>query len=194
METLITEMSAAQRAALDIYLDVDHDYAPPSFSVISERLTQAGFTASKSTVQRWSKEFKFETHLNRHVNALVLSDKDDYERLEKEAGAENLKKTLMTLEENAELLHGSHGVLKLLVSQISVKAKANKPITDKDAKLMLQLYSITSAREDRLHDRQAGLDAVDKITKAELLKQFAGTNINLEKMADDEVTDVEVEE
>lgn len=189
---LITQMSEAQIAALELYLEVDEEYKPPAFSVISERLQKKGFKGSKSTVQRWSKECDFETYLNRHVNALILADKDDYERLEKEAGKENLKKTLMTLEENAELLHGSHAVLKILVEQIMTRANAGRSITKDDAKLMIQLYNITSAREDRLHDRQAALDGVDKITKAELLKQFASTGIDLEQISN--TIDVEVEE
>jgi len=191
---LITEMSEAQRKALEIYLDVDAAYNPPTFKELSYRLIAAGFSGSDSTVQRWSKMCDFESHLNRHINALMLASKEDYENLEKEAGAENLKKTLMTLEENAELLHGSHGVLKMLVEQIEKRAESGKPITKDDAKLMIQLYNITSSREDRLHDRQAGLDAVDKITKSELLKQFAGTSIDLEQLSQANTIDVEIEE
>jgi len=190
---LITEMTEAQRAALEIYLDVDDDYQPPSFASISEQLAKRGLKGSKSTVQRWSKEFDFENHLNRHVNALVLADKEDYENLEREAGAENLKRTLMTLEENAELLHGSHNILKLLIGQITKRAEAGKFITKDDAKLMIQLYNITSAREDRLHDRQAGLDAVDKITKSDLLTQFSQVGIDIEEISNNTI-DVEVEE
>lgn len=189
---LLTKMSGAQQKALEFYLEVDEEYKPPSFSDISQRLIAAGYSGSKSTVQRWSKECNFEHHLNRHVNALMLSDKNDYDRLEKEAGAENLKRTLMTLEENAELLHGSHAVLKLLVDQIMERAAGGRAITKDDAKLMIQLYNITSAREDRLHDRQAGLDAVDKITKTELLKQFASVDVDIEELA--ETIDVDIED
>jgi len=194
---LLTEFSEAQKKALELYLEVDEEYRPPSFTHIAKKLNELGYVGSSSSVQRWSKICDFESYLNRHVNALVLADKEDYKKLEKEAGAENLKKTLMTLEENAELLHGSHGVLKLLVEQIEARAKSGKAISKDDAKLMIQLYNITSTREDRLHDRQAGLDAVDKITKADLLKKFASTGIEFESsqesQSDEEFTDVEIE-
>jgi len=146
---LLTKMSEAQKEALELYLQVDDEYNPPSFNSISIMLQKKGFKGSKSTVQRWSKECDFETHLNRHINALMLADKENYENLEKEAGSENLKKTLMTLEENAELLHGSHAVLKMLVQQITDRAKDGRSISKDDAKLMIQLYNITSAREER---------------------------------------------
>lgn len=192
---LLTEMTEAQRAALEIYLEVDADYKAPPFSVIAERLNERGFASSKSSVQRWSKECDFEDYLERHINALVLADEEKNRELLDAAGAENLKKTLMTLEENAELLHGSHGVLKLLVEQVSGRARAGRHISKDDAKLMIQLYNITSAREDRLHDRQAALGAIDKLTKAELLKQFAGTSVDIEALAkDEEFTDLEIED
>lgn len=191
---LITEFTEAQKAALDIYLDVDAEYKPPSFTLMSQILLTKGHSVSSSTLQRWSKKLDFETHLNRHINALTLASKEDYENLEKEAGAKNLKKTLMTLEENAELLHGSHSVLVLLVQQILDRQKKGFPISKDDAKLMIQLYNITSAREDRLHDRQANLDAVDKITKTELLKQFASTGIDIEALSNENSIEVEIEE
>lgn len=190
---LITEMTPAQEKALEIYLDVDVDYNPPTFKELSKRVIEAGFSGSDSTVQRWSKICDFESHLNRHINALTLASKEDYENLEKEAGAENLKKTLTTLEENAELLHGSYEILKMLVSQITKKAQSGRPITKDDAKLMIQLYNITSSRDDKLLDRQANLSAIDKITKSELLKQFAGTDIDLEQLSHDNTIDVEIE-
>lgn len=191
----LTEMNEAQRAALKIYLDVDSDYKAPSFSVIAESLAEEGIKSSSSSVQRWSKECDFEAYLERHINALIIADEERNRELQELAGEENLKKTLMTLEENAELLHGSHEILKLLIKQISNKAKAKKDISKDDAKLMIQLYNITSAREDRLHDRQAGLDAVDKITKTDLLKQFAGTGVDIEQLSkSQEFTDVEIED
>lgn len=191
---LITDMNEAQTKALGLYLEVDSDYNPPSYELIAQLLLASGFSGSSSTVQRWAKKFDFEHHLNRHINALVLADKNNYESLENEAGAENLKRTLMTLEENAELLHGSHQILLSLVAQIQEKVKNKIPLSKDDSKIMLQLYSVTSAREDRLHDRQAGLDAVDRITKTDLLKSFALSGIDLEKLNDGVVVDLEIED
>ena len=189
-----TEFTDAQKKALELYLHVDSDYKAPSFVQLSVDMVNAGFSASSSTLQRWAKSCDFEAYLEQHINALVASDEEKSKALQAAAGEMNYKKTLMTLEENAELLHGSHAVLKLLVEQISFRAKSGRAITKDDAKLMIQLYNITSAREDRLHDRQAGLDAVDKITKADLLKQFAGTGIDIEQLANDDAIDIEIEE
>lgn len=192
---LLTDFTPEQRKALELYLVVDADYKAPSFMQLSSDLLEAGVKVSSSTLQRWSKECNFAKYLEQHVNALVLADEQNNKDLQSAASDKNIKKTLMTLEENAELLHGSHAVLVLLVEQISNRAKAGGKVSKDDAKLMIQLYNITSAREDRLHDRQAALNAVDKITKADLLKQFAGTGVDIEQLAKDaDVVDVEIED
>ncbi|MGE4396067.1 MAG: hypothetical protein AB7D34_01280 [Sulfurimonas sp.] len=192
---ILTEMTEAQRAALELYLEVDTDYRAPSFSVIAERLEKKGFSSSKSTVQRWSKECDFEAYLERHVNALIAVDEQNNKDLREAAGDENFKRTLLSLEDNSELTSGSYKGLKLVLQQILKSAESGRNISEKDAKLLIQIYSISSARDDKLLDRQAALTAVDRLTKADLLKQFAGTGVDLEALSEgEEFTDVEIDD
>ena len=190
----LNEASEAQKKALEIFLEVDDDYRAPSFVFIAQKLKELGYKASQSSVQRWSKEFGFEFYLQNHVNSLMLADKEKAQNMQTAAGEENLKRTLMTLEENAELLHGSHKILKLAIEEINAKYDKTNKISKDDVKIMLQLYKVTSEREDRLHDRQAGLEAIDKIGKNDLLKVLAQTGVDIEELQAEAIdVDIEVE-
>ena len=190
----VTEMSEAQQKALEFYLDVDDEYRAPSFSEIEKRLKDAGLKGSSSSIQRWSKECDFEAYLEQKVNALIAADEEKGKELAKAAGDENFKRTLLSLEENAELTSGSYNGLKLVLQQILESAGSGRKISKDDAKLLVQIYSISSARDDKILDRQAAMAAVDKMSKSDLLKQFAAVDVDIEALVDEDITDVEIEE
>lgn len=192
MAKLITEMSDAQKVALELYLKVDDDYKPSSYAKLSSEMLACGFQASSSTLQRWAKECDFEYYLNQHINALILADDKRSKDLDTAAGQENFKRTLLSLEDNAELTSGSYKGLKLLLQQILEDANSGKKISKEDAKLLIQIYSISSARDDKLLDRKTYLAGVERLTKADLLSQFSKMNVSVEEL-EEEALDAEIE-
>lgn len=179
----LSEMSVEQKAALELFLMVspDNEYKPMSYSEIATALTSKGMKASKSSVGRWAKLFDFEEQLKNHINALLLSNKQAKDDVMTAASSENLKCTLMTLNENNELLHLSHTILKTKLQLISKKYETTQIITLDDAKFVQTIYAATSSREDKLHDRQAGLLAAQLMSKTDLIGSFSDTEVLLEE-------------
>ena len=190
----LTEFTDAQKVALELYLKVDEDYKPPSFTQLSKDLFECAFNASSSTLQRWAKSCDFEEYLKQHINALILADDKNNADLDTAAGEENFKRTLLSLADNNELVNASFSGLKKYMKQVLEKESMSKD----EAKLFVQIYSISSGRDDKLLDRKTFLDATDKLTKADLMKELAGTSIDVEeiiKNKDDALdADLEIED
>jgi len=178
----IDQLTPEQAAALELYLmvEAENDYKPISYPKISTALEAKGMKVSKSTIGRWALEFDFQSRLEDHINALVISDAQYRKDLSKAAGDENVKKTLMTMEENAELLHKSHDLLNKVLDGISKKHTEKQFVSLDDAKLVLSIYKETAGREDRLHDRQAALRSAELISKSDLLERFTEVELDLE--------------
>jgi len=178
----IDELTPEQAAALELYLmvEAENDYKPMSYPQISNALAAKKMIVSKSTIGRWALEFDFKSRLDDHINALVTANEQYRKELSAAAGEENVKKTLMTMEENAELLHKSHDLLNKVLDGISEKHTRKQFVSLDDAKLVLSIYKETAGREDRLHDRQAALRSAELIGKADLLKNFTEVELDLE--------------
>jgi hypothetical protein len=193
MENLLTDMTPDQRVALEQYLLVDEDYNPPSFKELSKRMLECGYQVSDSTLQRWSKKFEFEKYLKQQIDALVLADEERSKEIAAAAGDENFKRTLLSLEDNAELTHGAYKGLKVYLKQVNDKVARNEKVTQDEVKILIKIYAIASARDDKLLDRKTYLAGVERLTKSDLLAQLSNTDIDMEESIDVDI-DVEIDD
>lgn len=175
-------LTSDQQAALEIYLDLDEDYKPPKIAAIVDRLAAINIKSSKSSVHRWINDeaLGFKEHLRRTVNTLVAQDEKANQELMEAAGKANVKRTMMTLEENAELVNLGKDILLIKMQMIMAKYEKTAVLSMDDARFAKEVYTITAGREDKLHDRQAGLMAATLLSKDDVLKQLQNTAVEIE--------------
>lgn len=169
-----------QIKALQIYLDsatYENDYKPYSCIRISEELKHLGLEGSKSTVDRWMKEFDFKAHLELKIQSSFTKDKSIARTTETLRKA--VEKDLVTVERNAKLIALSYDILERYSKHILENIeKTNKFVRD-DIKLVKEIAVLTTGREDKMLDRLASIGN-DKISSEQLLKEFNEIEVEIE--------------
>ena len=176
-------MNEKQQAALKLYLSsatIDNDFTPDSDAVIALKMSEAGIQSSKTSVERWRKQFDFKKHLELHVSA-VLSDDEKIKSMVAKAGNDALiDKTVVDLKRNNALTSKSYEILEKYADGVLERYEKTNTITQKDAELAIKIASLTAGREDRMLDRKAMLGAAELISKKDALAGLECVDVEIE--------------
>ena len=176
-------MNEKQQAALKLYLEsatIFNDYTPDSDAVIALKLQEAGIQSSKTSVERWRKQFDFKAQLGLRVSASLTQDKQVRDLIAKAGDDALIDKTVVDLERNNNLTSKCYEILEAKADLVLAQYKATQVITQKDAELAIKIATLTAGREDRMLDRKAMLGAAELISKQDVLSQFSEIEIEVE--------------
>ena len=176
-------MNEKQQAALKIYLEsatIFNDYTPDSDAVIAIKMKEAGWESSKTSVERWRKQFDFKGHLELRVSAALSQDQKVRDLIAKAGDDALIDKTVVDLERNNKLTSKCYEILEAKADLVLEQYKKTQVITQKDAELAIKIATLTAGREDRMLDRKAMLGAAELISKQDVLSQFSEIEIEVE--------------
>ena len=176
-------MNEKQQAALKLYLEsatLFNDYTPDSDAVIALKLQEAGIQSSKTSVERWRKQFNFKGQLEIRVSAALSQDQKVRDLIAKAGDDALIDKTVVDLERNNNLTSKCYEILEAKADLVLAQYKATQVITQKDAELAIKIATLTAGREDRMLDRKAMLGAAELISKQDVLSQFSEIEIEVE--------------
>lgn len=176
-------MNEKQQAALKLYLEsatLFNDYTPDSDAVIALKLQEAGIQSSKTSVERWRKQFDFKGQLEIRVSAALSQDQKVRDLIAKAGDDALIDKTVVDLERNNNLTSKCYEILEAKADLVLEQYKKTQVITQKDAELAIKIATLTAGREDRMLDRKAMLGAAELISKQDVLSQFSEIEIEVE--------------
>ena len=176
-------MNEKQQAALKIYLEsatIFNDYTPDSDAVIAIKMKEAGWESSKTSVERWRKQFDFKAQLGLRVSASLTQDKQVRDLIAKAGDDALIDKTVVDLERNNKLTSKCYEILEAKADLVLEQYKKTQVITQKDAELAIKIASLTAGREDRMLDRKAMLGAAELISKKDALAGLECVDVEIE--------------
>lgn len=170
-----------QIRALEIYLEsatFDNEYKPLSRVKIAEQLNAEGFDGSKSSVDRWIKDFGFESHLQLKVQSSFTKDKDISKTTE--ALRKTVETDLVSVARNKELMSSAYEVMELFTDRVLATAQTDvNRVRRDDVKLVKDIALLTAGREDKMLDRLA-LAGHERVSSKELKAEFEMIDIEVE--------------
>lgn len=175
------EMTQAQARALQIYCDsanIHNDYKAKTFEEIATQLKREGYKASSSSVQRWSKKFQFEEHLQIQIQSSLITDKD--KKAEHNAITRDVTKKLVDIQRNNELTADCYELMELFTKQVADTYDRTGNIKRDDIKIVKDIAVFTGGREDKLLDRLANTQD-EKLSSADMLEQFDTIDVEIEE-------------
>lgn len=182
MSEKIKQMTPAQARALEIYLDsatLENDFSPATFEQIENLLKLENLKGSKSTIQRWSKEFNFEAALKAKMNQIVLVSSG--QELQTQAQEESIKKDTVDVIRNQRLISDSYEIMELFVKQVKKTYDETKKISQDNVKIVKDIATLTTNREDKMLDRIAEFgDKDNKLSSDEILEAVLEEKIEWE--------------
>ena len=176
-------MEKNQKAALDLWLGsatLFNDFKPISDRDLCIELAHLDIEVTKSTIQRWREKFDFAGHLQTKISASMVNDADTRELISRSANDGVIEKTIVDIERNGNLSAMAYSILEAKATLIMQKYHETKIVTDKDAKIALQIAQLTTGREDRMLDRAAMLDTAKLISKEDILAGFNSIDVDVE--------------
>ena len=176
-------MNEKQQAALKIYREsatIFNDYTPDSDAVIAIKMKEAGWESSKTSVERWRKQFDFKAQLGLRVSASLTQDKQVRDLIAKAGDDALIDKTVVDLERNNKLTSKCYEILEAKADLVLEQYKKTQVITQKDAELAIKIASLTAGREDRMLDRKAMLGAAELISKKDALAGLECVDVEIE--------------
>lgn len=150
------QMTQAQARALEIYLDtacLENDFTPATFKEIENILSLDDLKGSKSTIQRWSKDFDFESQLRAKMNQIIISSSG--QELQTQAQTEVLKKDVVDVTRNEALTSDCYNILESFVDQVKKDFTKNERISQDNVKIVKDIAVLTTNRTDKMLDRIA---------------------------------------
>lgn len=174
-------MSEAQRLAYEIYVEspcVANDWTPITEKALQAKLKEAGFSVGAGSINRWKKKFKWAEALEAKL-AIALASDDSKEIVKSSALKTATKNTQISIETNNTLLNAAYDIAQNELFILREKSNAGA-LEMKDFKKFIELFKLTSERDDRMLDRLANIPRVN-IDASQILNQL-------------EVIDIEVEE
>lgn len=179
-----SSMSPAQIRALDIYLEsatLVRDWKPYSFEEIAKILESEELKGSSSSIQRWSKKYKFELLLQNQIKRALASMND--EKVDEKALDNQVRKQLVDIKRNNELTADAYELMELFMAQTMNDYDTTQRISSENIKIVKDIAVFTGGREDKLLDRMANIGE-DKLTSEEIKKEHEAVDIEIEE--DDE--------
>ncbi len=174
-------MSEAQRLAYEIYVEspcVANDWTPITEKALQAKLKEAGFSVGAGSISRWKKKFKWAQALEAKL-AIALASDDSKEIVKSSALKTATKNTQISIETNNTLLNAAYDIAENELFILREKSNAGA-LEMKDFKKFIELFKLTSERDDRMLDRLANIPRAN-IDASQILNQL-------------EVIDIEVEE
>ena len=162
-------MTPDQLKAQELYLNsvsYETDYKPMSLPKLCDVLQNKGIKTSNSALGRWAKKFGWAELVRNIVTSATLGDGEASEIIAKSSLDKNTKKILKDFEANEELKNDAYALLGIQMRHYKKKVENNTPLSLDNTKVVIKILEVTSAREDKLLDRQTLLLAA-KLTKSE---------------------------
>ncbi len=173
-------MTLNQQKALDVYLDsatFENGYKPYTYQQLSDKLKEFDIKVGKSTLQRWASKFNFEKHLENKVQAILVDEAD--KTPEQKALTRIIKKDLVTVEKNAELISKGYAILEKFLDDTISAFEDGKKVSKDDIKLAKDITLLTTGREDKMLDRLANTGG-DTLSSEELKEEFEMIELEIE--------------
>ena len=157
----------------------ENDFKALSFEKLRVALKAEGFEVGSSTLARWSEKYAFKSQLQCKILACVSSS--DEAGVVTGSGLDAaVKKTLVTVEKNTELIGDSFDILTEYMAQLKIKVQKKIPITNDEAKIVGSIYAMTSAREDKMLDRLTNAGRDGGLTAEEAFEAMSITDVEIE--------------
>lgn len=182
-------MNEIQSAALKIYLehaDMNNGFEELSDRQLAARLALAGHEVGKSTIGRWKEAFGFKAQLSAKVQAAISGDPKLQGMISKSGNDAALQKTVVDLTRNNNLTADCYDILESFVEIKQTQIENGKGLSTADVKLVIQIASLTTGREDRMLDRRAMLTAADMLSKEDVLQAFSTVKVEVEDGSEDD--------
>lgn len=173
-------MTSTQQIALDKYLEsatLENGYKACTFKQLADDLKKENIQVGKSTLQRWAKKFNFEKHLEKKIQIIIVDEAD--KTPEQKALAKTIKKDMVTVEKNSELMSKSYGILERFLDDTIFALDEGKKVSRDDIKIAKDIAVLTSTREDKLLDRLSNSGS-DKVSSDEIIEEFNTIDLDLE--------------
>lgn len=177
------KMDNTQQQAFDIYYesaDIDNSFTPISFSQLAVELKKIGLKGSKSSIGRWAVKFGWKDKIAQKVDMTISGDDEVKNLIEVSSQNAATQKTIDDFLSNERLKSDSYTILETQMMKYSTKLKEGSYLSHNEEKFVLKVLEITSAREDKLLDRQALLSATKLTNSDDVLKALENETIDIE--------------
>ncbi len=170
-------MNEVQKVALEYWLSgvtFENDFKPHSDQKTSDYMKSIGHKVSKSGIFKWRKRYNWQKELDFRIKQLTSEDQKVRNSLAEVVKDEAVQKTIVDLERNKELLGRGYEILELKCKLIMEQYRINKKISEKDARLALEITRLAANREDRMLDRKVVSEALGKDEALKAIAKVAG--------------------
>lgn len=181
-------MNEKQQAALKLYLEsatIFNEYTPDSDAVIALKLQEAGIQSSKTSVERWRKQFDFKGQLEIRVSAALSQDQKVRDLIAKAGDDALIDKTVEDLSTNNRISNSCYTILEDYLG----KLQKRETISHREVETVIKIASLTTGREDKMWERGNIRKTAEIISKGESLKALSTVDVEFE----DDVTEADVE-
>lgn len=161
----------------------DNDFTPMPYADIEAVMREAGYAVSKSSIQRWATAASptWREELDVSINQLIAASSDARDKVAKRATDATMRQTGVDIETNAEVLAMGYTVIRAKLEGIVALIKDGKSVSDKNAKLAIDIVKLTADREDRMLDRQAAMQVAQMMSAEDALARLEATDIEIEE-------------
>ncbi len=175
------EMTPVQKRALVIYCEsatILKDYRPDTFEQISKQLESEDIKASSSSLQRWSKKYKFDEYLQFHIQSIVINDTEN--KTQQKALSVSVVKSIVDIQRNNELTADCYELMELFAKQTADNYDRTNIIKRDDIKIIKDIATFTGGREDKLLDRIADAGG-EKVSSKDILAELDTIDVDIEE-------------
>jgi hypothetical protein len=178
-------------AALHIWLsgaNINNSFTPLSDEKTAKALSETFAKTppySKTTICRWRAKYNFKAHLENMAATAIASDDDAQKTLEKSANKAIVEKAIDDFAMNREIMANCYAAMKDYTGEIVAALDAKKPVSMERMRLAVEIFKVTSVREDKMFDRQVISEAANRLSKDDALKNLIDAAIVMEDDEDE---------
>jgi len=187
-------LNNTQKRALEIYLSgatIENNFKPPSSRVIAAQLKDENLEGGKTAVATWIKKFDFESKLKIKIKALESqANIIKQQQIEKDKSIEILedispnisqqaKDIISVMKLNNKVMSDGYFLLDEYLKSVKAEYDKTGKFPKSEIKHISNIVALTSAREDKLLDRESN-NPDAKLTSKQLLEEFNTIDIEVE--------------
>lgn len=170
-------MNDIQKTARDFWLDgitFENDFKPHSDQKTSEYMKSIGHEVAKTTIFKWRGKFNWDADKEFRIKQLTSEDTTVRNSLGDKIKDDAVRKTIVDLAWNRELLGRGYEILEIKCKLIMKKYNETGKLSNEDVKLAIQITQLVANREDRMLDRKVVASALGREDALKAIAAVAG--------------------